>query len=621
MALKNVTGYDFSGWASKNDLLCLDGKIIKKDAFLSQDGMTVPLVYQHNHKEIDNVLGKVILENRDEGVYAYGYLNNTPSGQHARECLIHGDLDSLSIWANNLVQSGRDILHGVIREVSMVLSGANPGAYIESVIVHGEPLDESDTEGILYTNSKIEIAHAATSDDEKEEDKKKKEEKEAMSEEKKDEKKDEQKKDEPTIGEIYDGMTEDQKMVTAAIAAKFVEEATSDKKKKEEEEVGATHSIFDTADQNYLSHDALVAASKQIFADAKRCGSLKYAYDQAIETGVLAHAVPTDGLETATETQTYGINDASMLFPDYHNVTNTPEWISRDMEWVSKVLGAAKRSPFSRIKSMYADITEDDARAKGYIKGNMKKEEFFTTLKRTTSPQTIYKKQKLDRDDILDITDFDVVAWIKEEMKVMLREEQARAILIGDGRTSDDQDKIQELNIRPIASDVDLFTVKAPVTVASGATSAEQAKATINAVIRTRKKYKGSGNPTFFTTEDVVTEMLLIEDEIGHKIYKTEAELATALRVKEIVTVEPMEDQTITVSGSEYPLIGVIVNMNDYIIGADKGAGEELFDDFDIDYNQYKYLIETRMSGALTKPYSAVSVYLNSAVASDDDID
>ena len=372
------------------------------------------------------------------------------------------------------------------------------------------------------------------------------------------------------------------------------------------------HNVFDqeTETTPYLSHSDM----QKILGDAKRCGSLREAVQAHIENGVLSHAeIDTTGMEVATGTQTYGFNDPSMLFPDYRSLNTPPEWLSRDMGWVKKVLGAVHHTPFSRIKSPFANITDEEARAKGYIKGKQKKEEVFTTLKRTTDPQTVYKKQKLDRDDIIDITDFDVVAWIRAEMRIMLDEELARAILIGDGRPSDSDDKIKEDHIRPIVTDAPLFNVQHKVSVAANADSGVIAKATINESIRARKNYKGSGNPTFFTTEDVLTEMLLLEDGIGHKLYKTEQELATALRVRDIVTVEVMEGYKLTVSNTEYPLIGVIVNMADYNVGADKGGEVNMFDDFDIDYNQQKYLIETRCSGALVKPFSAITLYLDKA--------
>lgn len=594
--------YDFSGWATKNDLRCADGRIIKKNAFKVNDGRKVPLVWNHQHNTPDAVLGHAILENRDEGVFAYGYFNKGKTGLDAKERVQHGDVTSLSIWANNLEQDGPNVIHGVIRELSLVLAGANPGAFIESVIAHGEPIEDYDQEGILHTGENIILAHA--------EEEKKEVKKEMPAQEEKKET-----SSGKTVGEVFDTLNEEQKKAVAYIVAQAVE----DEKENEEEDEEMKHNIFDGDDVRVENAFALSHSDMEtIISNAKKSGSLKEAVQEFLPDGTsLAHAIDTTGMTTATGTQTYGFNDPSMLFPDYKSLNNQPDWISRNMGWVQKVMGSIHRTPFSRIKSVYANITEDEARARGYIKGKQKKEEVFTTLKRTTDPQTIYKKQKMDRDDIIDITDFDVVAWIKSEMRVMLEEEIARAILIGDGRSSDSDDKIQELHVRPIANDVALFNIKVTVDVDNDATDQEIAKATINAVIRSRKNYKGSGNPTFFTTEDVLTEMLLLEDGIGHKIYKTEAEVATALRVKEIVTVEPMEGQKVTVgSGStaaELPLIGVIVNMADYNVGADKGGQIEMFDDFDIDFNQYKYLIETRISGALIKPFSAITVALKRA--------
>ena len=574
----------------------------------------MPLVWGHKHDSVSDVLGHAILENRDEGVYAYCTLNNTQAGKDAKECVKHGDIESLSIWANNLEQVGRDVLHGVIREVSLVTAGANPGAFIESVMVHGEPMDEDDEEGLFYTGEEIYLEHSIEQQDEEspEEDKSKSEKEEtsdmqdehlAHSDDEKEEKDDNSGK---TVGSVLESLSDDQK---AAVGILINEVQKSNNSNKEEDEE-MKHNLFDaesTSQGNVLSH----ADMDQIFADAKKVGSLRDAVNNAFEEGgVLAHSTPMDGMtgpSSATASQTYGFRDPDMLFPEYRSLNgNTPEWISRDMEWVQTVMSGVHRSPFSRIKSTYADITEDAARAKGYIKGKLKKEEVFTLLKRATDPQTIYKKQKLDRDDIVDITDFDVVAWIKAEMRVMLNEEIARAILIGDGRLADDDDKIQESHVRPIVKDVDLFNVKVAV-------KESGAKATINTIIRSRKNYKGSGNPTFFTTEDELVEMLLLEDEIGHKLYKTEAELATALRVKNIVTVEAMEGYTVSIDNKDYPLVGLIVNLNDYNVGADKGGEINLFDDFDIDYNQYKYLMETRISGALTKPFSAMTIYRDAA--------
>ena len=626
--------YDFSGWATKNNLKCADGRIIRRDAFKVNDGKRVPMVWNHQHNSIGDVLGHAMLENREEGVYAYCTFNDTQAGRDAKECVKHGDVESLSIWANNLEQVGSDVLHGVIREVSLVLAGANPGAFVESVMAHGEPMDEYDEEGIFYTGDGIYMEHSLDKkkkekddeekekeedadddlDEESEEDETEDEDLDEESEESDEENPEEEKKKmsknlkhsddkEKTVQDVIDTMNEEQQNVLYGLIGAIAKDNNN-----EEDEDDMKHNIFDTEDVNekaYLSH----ADMEQIFADAKRLGSLRDAVNENFEEGgVLAHSIPTDGMvgpSSATASQTYGFRDPDMLFPEYRDINSgAPEWISRDMDWVQKVIGGVRRSPFSRIKTQFADITEDAARAKGYIKGNQKKDEVFTLLKRTTDPQTIYKKQKMDRDDIVDITDFDVVAWIKSEMRVMLNEEIARAILIGDGRLSSDDDKIQEQHVRPIVSDVDLFNVKVPVT-------SNNAKDIINAVIRARKNYKGSGNPTFFTTEDVVTEMLLLEDQIGHKLYKTESELATALRVSNIVTVEPMENQTVTISNVAYPLVGVIVNLKDYNVGADKGGDINLFDDFDIDYNQYKYLMETRISGALIKPFSALTIYKN----------
>lgn len=597
-------GYDFCGWATKNDMVCGDGVIIRKDAFANQDGEEVSLIYNHGHKDIKDVVGHAVLENRDAGVYTYGYINDTESGRHAKECLKHGDIKALSIWANNLQKSGRDILHGVIREVSLVVAGQNPGAFIESVVSHGYPMDEDEDEGILFTGEEISVSHGTI--EEEEEEVENNEETKTKS-----------------VADVLETLNDEQKKAVAIIIEQVMEdvqESGEDNEEKEEEEV--KHSIFDQ-DQDketnkspgYISHSDMEA----IFKEAKKCGSLREAVSTVLdlEDGEsIMHSIDTTGMTTATGTQTYGVNDIAMLLPEYKSLNTPPEFISRNMNWVAKFMNAVHRTPFSRIKSMYANITEDEARAKGYIKGKQKKEEVFTTLKRTTDPQTIYKKQKLDRDDILDITDFDIVAWIRGEMLTMLTEEAARAMLIGDGRPSDSDDKIKEQHIRPIVTDVPLFNVTVKVSVSHDADEAVVAKNTIDAVIRSRKNYKGSGTPTFWTTEDVLTEMLLLEDGIGHKLYKTESEVATTLRVREIVPVEPMEGYKVTISGKEYPLIGTIVNPIDYNVGADRNADtNNILEDFDIDYNQYKYLIEKRMSGALVKPFSAITLVLDRAEA------
>ena len=607
--------FDFSGWATRNNLKCSDGRTILRNAFKENDGQTVPLVWNHQHNDPYNVLGHALLENRENGVYVYGTFNDTEAGRNAKKLVEHGDVSALSIYANQLKQQGGNVHHGAIREVSLVLAGANPGAFIDSVsLAHGDGEIPED-EAIIYTGEGIMLRHA-DSDDEKKEDKpmdktenKKVEDTEADD-------------DEETVADVFDTLTDKQKTVVYALIGQALEENGGAADDDDDEEGGKEmkHNVFDQDDRmsgNVLSHSDM----EKIFSDAKRLGSLRESVMQNIEDGYIAHAIDTTGMTTATGEQTYGFNDPSMLFPDYKSLNTPPEWLSRDMNWVKKVISGVHHTPFSRIKSVYANITEDDARARGYIKGTQKREEVFTTLKRVTDPQTIYKKQKLDRDDIIDITDFDVVAWIRSEMRVMLDEEIARAILIGDGRAADSDDKIQEAHIRPIAKDVPLFNTTVKVAAVANADGATIAKNTINAAIRARKNYKGSGNPSFYTTEDVLTEMLLIEDGFGHKLYKTETELATALRVREIITVEPMENQTITIgsglSAETLPLIGVIVNMADYNVGADKGGEINMFDDFDIDYNQQKYLIETRISGALIKPYSALTLLLDQAAASN----
>lgn len=553
--------YDFSGWATRNDIKCSDGRTIRKNAFKDNDGQTVPLVWNHSHNDPANVLGHALLENRDQGVYAYCTFNNSELGQTAKELVEHGDVTSLSIYANKLQQNGGDVIHGAIREVSLVLAGANPGAYIDSVMIHGE---ESDEEAVIFTGENISLSHAESEPQPEE----KIEEEKSMAREK-------------TVQDVFNELTEEQKQVVYALIGQALEDAQGG---EDEGDYEMKQNVFDNDEMysgNVLSHSDMM----DIISDAKRYGSMKDSF--------LAH------------TQNYGIENVDFLFPDPENVNMPPTFIERDMGWVQKVMGSVHHTPFSRIKSMFADITADEARAKGYIKGNMKKEEVFTLLKRTTTPTTIYKKQKMDRDDVVDITDFDVIAWLKKEMRLMLDEEIARAILIGDGRLSSSDDKINETNVRPILNDEDLYTVKANITVATNATGSEKAKAFIDTVIRSRKDYKGSGNPTLFTTEDMVTECLLLEDSMGHKLYKSETELATTLRVKEIVTVEVMEGVK---DKNSHDVAGIIVNLADYNVGADKGGAVNMFDDFDIDYNQQKYLIETRCSGALIKPYSAIAL-------------
>ena len=591
--------YDFCGWVTRNDLRCSDGRTIRKDAFKHCDGLIVPMVWNHQHDDPNDVLGHMLLENRDEGVYGYGYFNNTPEGQGVKARVLHGDINKMSIWANNLKQKknidGTDVLHGIIREVSLVLSGANPGAYIESVVVHsedGKPMILED-EGIMYTGLEFEsVAHS---------DEKSEKENETMAEEKKTETADNEK----TIKQVYDEMTEEQQAVVHFLVGQAVEDATKNNNVEHNDSEGGDesmkHNVFDKGTQN--SEDVISHADMEnIIKDAKRCGSMKEAF--------IAHAEST-GVEIAEATQAYGINGTDWLFPEARLMNTPPEFIQRDMGWVKKVMAGTHHTPFSRIKSMFADITEADARAKGYIKGKMKKEEVFGLLKRTTTPTTVYKKQKMDRDDIVDITDFDVIAWLKAEMRMMLDEEIARAILVGDGRGNESDDKISELNIRPIWTDDDLFTIKAPVAVKAGATEDEKCKAFIRAAVKSRKNYKGSGEPSLFTTEDILTDCLLLEDGMGRPLYDTVEKLKNALRVKEIITVPVMEG--LTRDDGAKALMGLIVNLKDYNVGADKGGAVNMFDDFDIDYNQQKYLIETRCSGALTKPYSAIALELETA--------
>ena len=576
--------YDFSGWATKNNIRCSDGRTILRDAFKHNDGQTVPLVWNHQHNESANVLGHAVLENREEGVYAYCTFNDTEAGKNAKLLVEHGDVTALSIYANQLKQNGSNVMHGTIREVSLVLAGANPGAFIDSIIRHGEFCED---EAVIYTGEDLTLEHA----DQKPSDKEDK----AGEDDKGDGKVEGNK--EKTIKDVVDSMSEEQKNVLYALVGQALEGKEMAQSAIEENnniedggEQEMKHNVFEgreTDKKDVLSHDAM----ETIFKDAKRYGSLKESF--------LAHA------------DQYGIKDIEWLFPDAKNVNMPPDFIKRDDSYVQKVMRGVHHVPFSRIKSMHADITADQARAKGYIKGKLKKEEVFTLLKRTTTPTTIYKKQKLDRDDVVDITDFDVVAWLKMEMRMMLDEEIARAILVGDGRLSSDDDKINEMCIRPIATDADLYCVKAPVTVASAATEDEIAKAFIRTVIKSRKEYKGSGSPTLFTTEDVLTNCLLLEDKNGRIIYDTVEKLATALRVKEIVTVEVMEGAKTKVEEQEKPLMALMVNLVDYYVGADKGGAVNMFDDFDIDYNQQKYLMETRCSGALVKPYSAIAVALD----------
>ena len=580
--------YDFSGWATRNNIRCSDGRTILKDAFKHNDGQTVPLVWNHDHNDPLNVLGHALLENRDEGVYAYCTFNDTDAGRNAKALVEHGDVTALSIYANQLKQQGPNVLHGAIREVSLVLAGANPGAFIDSIIRHGE---ESDEEAIIYTGENLVLKHSQNTIVNDKNLDEVKDNFTPPSGNKKDEK---DEKGEKTVQDVFDTLNEEQKTVVYALIGQALDESNQNENNEKEGNDNMKHNVFDQDQkekENVLTH----ADMETIISEGKRYGSLKDSF--------LAH------------TAQYGIDHIDYLFPDAKNVTNQPDFIKRDDSYVQKVLRGVHHTPFSRIKSTHANITADEARAKGYIKGHLKKEEVFTLLKRTTTPTTIYKKQKMDRDDIIDITDFDVVAYIKAEMRMMLDEEIARAILVGDGRSTSSDDKIPETNIRPIAKDEDLYTIKAPVAVAKDATEDAIAKAFIRTVIKTRKEYKGSGSPTLFTTEDMLTNCLLLEDNNGRIIYDSVDKLATTLRVKEIVPVEVMEGVTRTAGAKNLPLMAILVNLNDYYVGADKGGAINMFDDFDIDYNQEKYLIETRISGALVKPYSAIAFELDKAQA------
>lgn len=571
--VKKVSNYDFAGYATKNDIQCSDGRIIRHNAFADQDGQTVPLVWNHDHMAADNVLGHAVLENRDEGVYAYCTLNHTKQGDNARELVQNGDICALSIYANQLKQNGPDVIHGAIREVSLVLAGANPGAKIDFIMAHSD--DSDPDEGIIYNDSEgLELAH---SDSET-----KKEEK-TMEENKKDEEK--------TVKDVIDSMTEEQKNVTYALIGEAIEDTKKqllgDKYEEgNKEDKTVKHNAFENEnieknEGEELTHSEFV----EIMNDAKRKGSVKDAF--------LEH----------------GITNVGNLFPEHQAVSRVPEVLDRDQTWVGQVMRSVKHTPFSRVKSFYANITADEARAKGYIKGKQKVEEVITALKRTTDPQTIYKLQKMDRDDVIDITDFDVIAWLKAEMRGKLDEEIARAILVGDGRSSSSEDKIDPLKIRPVYGDDTTYTIKRTLTRAAGTDDYAFAKAFIKDIVKSRKDYKGSGNPVLYTTEDMLTNMLLIEDTTGRVIYDTIEKLKTALRVSDIVTVPVMENISREDTGAhkKYNLLGVLVNLADYNVGADKGGAVNMFDDFDIDYNKMKYLIETRCSGALVKPYSAVS--------------
>lgn len=625
--------YDCSGWATKANMLCSDGRTIRKNAFEECDGKTVPVVWNHEHNDPNAVLGHAVLENRDNGVYAYISFNNTEAGQNAKTLVQHKDIDRLSIWANKLKQMGGDVIHGVIREVSLVLAGANPGAVIDSVMAHG---DGSEEEAIIrcgeYIDFDDELTHsdegkkgetevgtdnkeqkpAAKNDDDKTvadvfntlteeqktvvyamigqaleeagvnaDDEGKTEVKHAAS-------KDDSSDSDETVADVFNTLTDKQKTVVYAMIGQALEDAGVDTDDVEHSEEGETdfmkHNVFDketnTQDQEILTHSEF----QEIIGEARRRGSLKDAF--------LEH----------------GITDIDTLFPDAQTIDKTPGFIQRDNGWVAGVMAAVHKTPFSRVKSIFADITEDEARAKGYIKGKQKKDEVFKMLKRVTTPVTVYKKQSLDRDDMLDITDFDMIPWLKQEMRMMLDEELARAYLFGDGRSTSAEDKINEQNIRPVWTDDDVYTVKSEIAITKATTAEEKAQAFIKACIKSRKAYKGSGNPTMYMSEDMLTDCLLLEDKTGRVIYDTVEKLATRLRVNKIVPVPVMEGLSRIKGANTHFLAGLYVNLTDYNVGTDRGGDVTMFDDFDIDFNKQKYLIETRCSGAMCKPYGAVAI-------------
>lgn len=569
--------YDFSGWATKANVKCFDGLTIAPNAFKDCDGKVVPVVWNHDHSAPESVLGHALLQNRKEGVYAYVKLNDTSSGQTAKACVDNGDIDAMSIYANGIQKAGRTVMHGIIKELSLVIAGCNPGALIDEVVKHSAGGTETDSsEAYIYTDSGLSLKHGLDPDDNPlEED--------SGTDEDEEGEKSMADANEKTVKEVFDTLTDEQKNVVYALIGSALDDGKGNEGDDEGdgEEDETMHHCFEgnNNDGTVLKHS--MEEIDAAMADGKRCGSMKDAFIQ------------------------HGIDDVEWLFPEDHLLDNPPRIIDNDQTWVGKVMSGVHHIPFSRIKSMSADLTEEDARAKGYIKGNFKKEQVFGLLKRSTSPTTVYKKQKMDRDDIADITSFDVIAWLKQEMRTKLNEELARAYLIGDGRNAASDDKINEGNIRPIYSDDDFYTIKVEASVASGADTETKIKAAMNASLKARKDYKGSGNPTLFTTEDNLTDMLLLEDKIGHRLYKNDAEVAQALRVKEIVTVPQMAGMRGTKGGE---LFGIVVNLADYTVGADKGGAVNMFDDFDIDYNQQKYLIETRCSGALTVPFSAMAI-------------
>lgn len=582
--------YDCSGWATKANTKCYDGLTIAEDAFKGCSGQTVPMVYNHDHSSLDNVIGHALLENRKGGVYAYAKFNDTPTGQTAKKCVENGDLNAFSIWANGLQKSGQVVKHGVIRELSLVLAGCNPGALIQEVVKHSaDNMDDEGCEAFIFNDpgslslehgmdpegNPLEEAVLAHSDDNKEDGK--------MAEE----------TNGKTLKEVYNSMTDEQKECCHALVGLALEEQDGDGGEDEEDESDMKHNVFDkdAGKQTVLKHS--IDDINSIIKGAKTSGTLKAAFDNAgVEQGEI-------------DELSHGIDNIDWLFPEDHLLDTTPRIIDKPDDWVSVVMGGVKHIPFSRFKSMFADLTPEDARAKGYVKGNYKIEEVFGLLRRSTGPTTVYKKQKLDRDDVSDINSFDVVSWLRNEMRYKLNRELALAYILGDGRQAASEDKIDENCIRPIFNDADLFTIKVQVATTGLSKVEDKYKAFIKQVIRSRKEYRGSGTPTMFTTEDALTEMLLLEDGMGRPLYADEAALARKLRVSKIVTVPEMDGRKGAKGGD---LAAVIVNLSDYTVGADKGGAVSMFDDFDIDYNAMKYLIETRCSGALTTPYSAMAI-------------
>lgn len=585
--------YDCSGWATKANVRCYDGLVIAQDAFKECSGKVVPMVYNHDHSNVDNVLGKCLLENRPGGVYCYAKFNDTDTGRTARKCVESGDLSAFSIFANGLKKVGSTVKHGFIREVSLVLAGCNPGALIDEVVKHSADEDYEGGEAFIYNEDGLSLTHGmdpdgnpledlthsadsgdAVTDDEATQEEAK------MADEKNEGK---------TLEQVYNSMTDEQKECCHALVGLALEEQEGGNNDDGEEDDTVKQNVFDKdTNATVLKHS--IEEINNVVKTAKSHGTMKAAFEDAgMDSDELAHS----------------IDNIDYLFPEDHLLDTTPRIIDKPDDWVSVVMGAVHHVPFSRIKSMFADLTEEDARAKGYIKGNFKKEEVFGLLRRSTSPTTVYKKQKLDRDDVIDITSFDVVAWLKQEMRLKLNRELALAYLLGDGRLAASEDKVDENCIRPVFNDADLFTIKVQCKTTGLTTVEDKYKALIKQILRSRKEYRGSGTPTLFTTEDALAEMLLLEDGIGRPLYADEAALARTLRVKNIVTIPEMEGRKGAKGGD---LVCLIVNLADYTVGADKGGAVSMFDDFDIDFNAQKYLIETRCSGALTTPFSAMAV-------------